>query len=33
MVNPVVVNKHGQSMHEAIDKWPGVRHTKKTKTI
>ena len=30
MVNPVKLNEYGRSLHERIDLWPGVRHTKKT---
>ena len=33
MVNPVVVNEHARSLHELIDAWPVVRHTKKTRTV
>lgn len=33
MVNPAKVRDYGKSMHELIDRWPGVRHTKITKTV
>lgn len=33
MVNPVKVNEYGRSLHELIDRWPGVRYTKKTRVV
>lgn len=33
MVNPVKVNEYGRSMRELINRWPGVRYTKKTTVV
>lgn len=33
MPNPVKVNEYGRSLHEQIDRWPGVRHRKTTKVV
>jgi hypothetical protein len=33
MVNPVKINEYGRSLHELIDRWPGVRYTKKTRVV
>lgn len=32
-INRSKVNEHGKELQERINLWPGVRHTKKTKTI
>jgi hypothetical protein len=33
MVNPVKLAEYGRSLHERLDGWPGVRHTKKTRAV
>lgn len=33
MVNPAKLNEYGKSLHELIDRWPGVRHVKKTGVV
>lgn len=33
VVDESAVRKHGESLHELIDRWPGVRHTKNTKGV
>lgn len=33
MINRSKVNEYGSSLKELIEKWPGVRHTKKTTTV
>jgi hypothetical protein len=32
-VDESIVRKYGESLHEAIDRWPGVVHTKNTKGV
>jgi hypothetical protein len=32
-VDESAVRKYGESLHELIDRWPGVRHTKNTKGV
>lgn len=32
-VDESAVRKYGESLHELIDRWPGVRHTKSTKGV
>jgi hypothetical protein len=33
IVDPTKVNDYGKSMHELINRWPGVRYTKKNTTV
>jgi hypothetical protein len=33
MVNPVKLNEYGRSMRELVNRWPGVRYTKKTGVV
>lgn len=32
-INPAKLNEYGRSLHERLDLWPGVRHTKKTGVV
>lgn len=33
MINPAKLNEYGRALHERLDLWPGVRHTKKTGVV